>query len=73
MIHESIKTIDETSKQLVTVAAILEGLYFHAITFSNLRGTVLSIWYLALYLLRGHFLTPKMMLNTYKTCINGVI
>lgn len=51
MIQESLRTIDDTSKQLVTVAAILEGLYFHAITFSNLRGKVPGNWYLVLYLL----------------------
>ena len=51
MIQESISTIDETSKQLVVVAAILEGLYFHAITFSNLRGKVPGGWDLFLYLL----------------------
>src|SRR5438093_10379251 len=51
MIHESIGTIDETSKQLVAVTAILEGLYFHAIAFSNLRGKVSSVWLLILYML----------------------
>src|SRR5947209_17385467 len=51
MIHESIGTIDETSKQLVTVTAILEGLYFHAIAFSSLHGKVSNPWSLVLYLL----------------------
>jgi hypothetical protein len=51
MIHESIGTIDETSKQLVAVTAILEGLYFHAIAFSSLHDKVSSVWYLVLYLL----------------------
>lgn len=51
MIHESIGTIDETSKQLVTVTAILEGLYFNAIAFSSLHGKVSSPWAFALYLL----------------------
>jgi hypothetical protein len=51
MIHESIGTIDDTSKQLVAVTAILEGLYFHAIAFSSLRGKVSSFWPLTLYLL----------------------
>jgi hypothetical protein len=51
MIHESIGTLDETSKQLVTVTAILEGLYFHAIAFSSLRGKVSNPWFLILYLL----------------------
>jgi hypothetical protein len=40
LVRESISTIDETAKQLVTVTGILEGLYFHAITYTDLRGKV---------------------------------
>ncbi len=40
MVRESLGTIDETAKQLIGVAGILEGLYFHAITYGNLRGQV---------------------------------
>jgi hypothetical protein len=40
MIRESLGTIDETAKQIIGVAGILEGLYFHAIAFSGLRGQV---------------------------------
>ncbi len=36
----SIKTIDETAGQIIAVAGILEGLYFHAITFSDIKGTL---------------------------------
>lgn len=39
-VRESISTIDETAKQIVGVAGILEGLYFHAITFTDLRGKI---------------------------------
>ena len=28
------------AKQIIVVAGLLEGLYFHAITFSNLRGSL---------------------------------
>ncbi len=38
LIKESISTLDETAKQIIGVAGILEGLYFHAITYTNLRG-----------------------------------
>lgn len=50
LVRGSISTIDETAKQIVTVAGILEGLYFHAITFTDLRGKVMGdvLWvYLA--------------------------
>jgi len=40
LIKESIGTIDETAKQLIGVAGILEGLYFHAIAFTDLHGKV---------------------------------
>jgi len=40
MIRESIGTIDEAAKQMIGVISLLEGLYFHAITFSDLRGKI---------------------------------
>ena len=40
LVRGSIKTIDETAKQIIAVSGILEGLYFHAIAFSDLRGQV---------------------------------
>ena len=49
MVRESIGTIDETAKQIVGVAGILEGLYFHAIAYSDLRGQVVG-WLLIAYL-----------------------
>ncbi len=39
MVKDSIKTVDEAAKQVMGVAGIMEGLYFHAIAFSDLRGT----------------------------------
>jgi hypothetical protein len=50
MVRESIATIDETARQIITVAGVLEGLYFHAITFGDLRGKLAVDWPLALYL-----------------------
>jgi hypothetical protein len=50
MVRESIATIDETARQIIGVAGILEGLYFHAITFGDLRGKVTDGWPLAIYL-----------------------
>jgi hypothetical protein len=42
MVRESIATLDETARQVIAVAGILEGLYFHAVTFSDLRGQATS-------------------------------
>jgi hypothetical protein len=38
LLGESIKSVEETAKQLIGVTGILEGLYFHAIAYSDLRG-----------------------------------
>jgi hypothetical protein len=38
LVRQSIKTIDDTARQIIAVAGILEGLYFHAISFSDIRG-----------------------------------
>ncbi len=40
LVRNSIQAIDETARQIITVAGILEGLYFHAISFSDIRGAV---------------------------------
>jgi hypothetical protein len=42
MLRDSIKSLDETARQVIGVAGVLEGLYFHAIAYSDLRGTPLS-------------------------------
>ncbi len=46
----STAAIDETAKQLIAITAILEGLYFHAITFADLRGQVTELLPLLAYL-----------------------
>jgi hypothetical protein len=38
--RDSVKTLDETAGQVIVVAGVLEGLYFHAIAYSDLRGQV---------------------------------
>jgi uncharacterized membrane protein len=40
LVGESISTIESVAKQIIVVAGLLEGLYFHAITFSDLRGSL---------------------------------
>ena len=50
LLGESVKSIEETAKQIIGVAGILEGLYFHAIAYSDVRGGLGSGWLLLLYL-----------------------
>lgn len=40
LVGESISSVEDTAKQFVTVAGLLEGIYFHAITFSDIRHEV---------------------------------
>lgn len=40
LVGASISTIEEVAKQIIVVTGLLEGLYFHAITFSGLRGSL---------------------------------
>lgn len=49
LVGGSIAAMEDTAKQIVVVAGLLEGLYFHAIAFSNLRGE-LEGFMLAVYL-----------------------
>jgi hypothetical protein len=51
LIKGSLSTIDETAKQVIGVAGILEGLYFHAIAFGDLMGKVKGNFVLFIYLL----------------------
>lgn len=38
LVGESISSMEGVAKQIIVVTSLLEGLYFHAITFSDLRG-----------------------------------
>jgi len=38
LVGESISSMADVAKQIIVVTSLLEGLYFHAITFSDLRG-----------------------------------
>ena len=40
IVKKSIDSLEEVAKQILGVAGILEGLYFHAIAFTNLHGKV---------------------------------
>ncbi len=50
MLGQSIESIESAAKQIILICGILEGIYFHAITYSEIRGyigTVEGIFYLA--------------------------
>ncbi len=46
----SAQSIDETAKQIIAVVSILEGLYFHAIAFSSVKGTISTVLEVLAYL-----------------------
>ena len=48
LLTESVKSLEETAKQIIGVAGILEGLYFHAIAYTNIRGHAPG-WQVAIY------------------------
>ena len=50
LVRKSIDAVENTSRQILTVAGILEGLYFHAISFSDLRAR-LNTGLMVLYIL----------------------
>lgn len=50
MVKDSIKSTEEAGKQIIGITGILEGLYFHAITYSDLQGS-LTWWQVGIYLL----------------------
>lgn len=49
LVGESISTIEDVAKQLIAVNSLLEGIYFHAIAFSDLKP-VLTNTTAAIYL-----------------------
>lgn len=50
LLSKSIKSLEESSRQLIVTTGILEGLYFHAVTFANIRGNQISLGILIIYL-----------------------
>jgi uncharacterized membrane protein len=49
LVAESFSTIGGVAKELIVVNSLLEGIYFHAITFSEVKP-VLTGWIAAIYL-----------------------
>jgi uncharacterized membrane protein len=51
LVGESICNIEEVAKQLIAVNSLLEGIYFHAITFSDIKPVIAgSGWFPVIYL-----------------------
>ena len=40
LVGESVSTIEDVAKQLIVVTSLLEGIYFHAIAFSDLKPSM---------------------------------
>jgi hypothetical protein len=38
IVGESVSGIEDTAKQFVTITGLLQGIYFHAIAFSDMKG-----------------------------------
>ena len=76
IIGESISSIEDTAKQFVTISGVLQGIYFHAIAFSDLKNasfhtiliyvTPLVLWFLSLL-----FAVFVLFRNKYKININS--
>jgi hypothetical protein len=49
LVEGSVDTLDNMAKELIALVSLLEGLYFHAIAFSDLRGT-LGGWLIWIYI-----------------------
>lgn len=72
---DSMKTVEDAAKQLIALVTLLSGLYFHAITFSNIPkgGTdfkllfvgPLALWALCLLAATLVFFPRRFMLSPY--------
>jgi hypothetical protein len=49
-IKGSAAVVEESARQIISVVGVMEGLYFHAITFAELRGKVNDLWSIVVYL-----------------------
>ncbi|MFQ5875954.1 MAG: hypothetical protein ACE5JL_19445 [Dehalococcoidia bacterium] len=73
--RDSVKTVEDAARQLIALVTLLSGLYFHAITFSQLpRGGLylkllfvgpLALWVLCLLAATLVFFPQRFMLSPY--------
>lgn len=76
IVGESISSVEDTAKQFVTITGLLEGIYFHAITFSdvkNVEGSSVLIYVapLVLWLLSLIFAVMVLVRKKYGLNINS--
>jgi len=78
LVGESISTIEDVAKQLIAVNSLLEGIYFHAITFSDVKPAIATTWIAVIYfspiflwLMSLVFAVLTLSPNAYKININS--
>ena len=73
LVGESISSVEDTAKQFVTITGLLEGIYFHAITFSdvkNVEGISVLIYVAPLVLWLASLIFAVMVLVRKKYGLN---
>ncbi|WP_292390373.1 hypothetical protein [Methanosarcina sp. UBA5] len=76
MVGESISVVEDTAKQFVVVAGLLQGIYFHAIAFSDIReaegySVLIYLTPLVLWLLSLIFAVIVLSRKRYEININS--
>ncbi|MCQ1536117.1 hypothetical protein FTO70_10585 [Methanosarcina sp. KYL-1] len=76
LVGESISSIEDTARQFVVITSLLQGIYFHAIAFSDLRvwseySVLIYVAPLFLWLLSLSFAVLVFFRRNFKTNINS--
>jgi hypothetical protein len=76
LVGESISAVEDTAKQFVTVTGLLQGIYFHAIAFSDIRqaegySVLIYLAPLVLWVLSLIFAVMVLTRKMYKININS--
>jgi hypothetical protein len=76
LVGESISALEDTAKQFVVVTGLLQGIYFHAIAFSDMKGEegcsfLIYMAPLLLWLLSLIFAVMVLLRKRYKININS--
>jgi len=76
LVGESISVVEDTAKQFVVVTGLLQGIYFHAIAFSDMKGAegysiLIYLAPLVLWLLSLIFAVMVLFRKKYEININS--
>ncbi|MCC4765527.1 hypothetical protein FXW07_02480 [Methanosarcina sp. DH1] len=76
LVGESISAVEDTAKQFVVVTGLLQGIYFHAIAFSDIKGAegysvLIYLAPLVLWLLSLIFAVMVLFRKKYEININS--